>query len=117
MGGASDFGTFTASEIVHLVGTFDGATARAYQNGISKLNVAGTRAAPGSGTLTFEGNSNAEGWGAGQIFDLRIYNRAYSDGEVWGLFDARTRWDIIKQPQPIFDLPITLASKVLLTRF
>jgi hypothetical protein len=45
--------------------------------------------APGGGT----GNNLN-----GTIADVRVYNRALTDAEVWELYDPRSRWDLYWQP-------------------
>jgi hypothetical protein len=94
---ASDFGTFTASEYVHLAGTFDGTNARAYQNGLLTFGPTASSRTPITDLLTIGGNTGGEGWG-GTISDVRVYNRALTDTEVWGLYDPVTRWDLYWQP-------------------
>lgn len=38
-----------------------------------------------------------EGW-AGNIADIRLYNRPFTNEEVWRLYDPRTRWELYEQP-------------------
>lgn len=78
----------------HVVGTWDKANVRIYVNGAE-----GT-ADPYTGTLT-EGNPMEFGQGRGtsfnhngRLFDIRIYNRALSPGEVRDLYDPNTRYDL-----------------------
>ena len=33
----------------------------------------------------------------GSIFDVRWYDRVLSDGEIWGLYDPTTRWDLYEE--------------------
>jgi glucose/arabinose dehydrogenase len=67
----------------HLAVTYDGSNARLYVNG----GQAGVLAASGDlrstgNPLTIGGNNVWGEWFAGQIDDLRIYNRALSAGEI-----------------------------------
>ena len=67
----------------HLATTFDGTTLRLYKNGV----LAGSRAVSGAiptstGQLRIGGNSVWSEWFAGQIDDVRVYNRALSAAEL-----------------------------------
>jgi glucose/arabinose dehydrogenase len=67
----------------HLALTYDGSNARLYVNG----GQVGVIAAPGAlrstgNPLTIGGNNIWGEWFAGQIDDVRIYNRALSAGEI-----------------------------------
>jgi len=37
--------------------------------------------------------------------ELRVYDRALSDAEVWSLYDPQTRWDLYWQRRRTFFLP------------
>jgi hypothetical protein len=45
---------------------------------------------------TVAGGYSLDGW----LVDVRLWNRALSDAEVWTLFDPRTRWDLYQSPTP-----------------
>ncbi len=67
----------------HLAMTYDGSNARLYVNG-GQVGVAAVPGALRSSTnaLTIGGNTVWGEWFAGQIDDLRIYNRVLSAGEI-----------------------------------
>jgi PKD repeat protein len=67
----------------HLAVTYDGSNARLYVNGGQVGSVAASGALRTTGyPLTIGGNHVWDEWFAGQIDDLRIYNRALSAGEI-----------------------------------
>ena len=41
---------------------------------------------------------SAASWFTGQIAEVRVYNRALTDNEVWELYAPQTRWDLYWQP-------------------
>jgi len=90
----ASLGSIPRNEWVHLVGTYDGSRLKAYVNGslVSDIALTGTindgsygighyLPAPTDGTHNFDG----------EIAVVKIYNRALSDAEVLGNFEA-TRW-------------------------
>ena len=67
----------------HLATTFDGTTLRLYQNGVLARSQAVSGAIPAStGQLRIGGNSVWSEWFAGQIDDVRVYNRALGAAEL-----------------------------------
>lgn len=50
------------------------------------------------------------------IWDVRLYNRALSNGEIWALYDQQTRWDLYWQPSTrvFFDVGGAAQNKLLL---
>jgi hypothetical protein len=84
----------------HVVGVEYSTSSRAcFRNGANK-GTDSTLMAPVLGASTEEiagihGNTNF--W-IGQIAEIRIYNRALTDAEVWALYDPRSRWDLYWQP-------------------
>ena len=67
----------------HLAVTYDGSNARLYVNGGQVGVAAATGALRSTGNpLTIGGNNVWGEWFAGQIDDVRIYNRALSAGEI-----------------------------------
>lgn len=90
--------------LYHGVGTYDGAEAAAYLDGIKQINTdaltgpidndpvnlhIGQR---GDSALRFNG----------YISDVRIYNRALSAGEAWQLYDPQTRWQLYEPIPRLF---------------
>jgi hypothetical protein len=75
---------------VYLAGTFDGSTFRFYTNGILAASAAGTMG-PINGAALLIGDSGAEGGCmpfVGLIDEVAIYNRALSDAEILGIYNA-----------------------------
>jgi len=74
----------------HLVGTYDGSTARIYVNGIKEGNKVLSMTMNNSNRIKIgAGYYNAIGpayYSTGQIDNVKIYNRTLSDGEIMGLY-------------------------------
>lgn len=68
---------------VHLAGTYDGATLRLFTNGVQVSSLAQSGPIQTStGALTIGGDSTYGQYFAGQIDEVRIYNRALSAAEI-----------------------------------
>ncbi|MDD5306243.1 MAG: LamG domain-containing protein [Deltaproteobacteria bacterium] len=86
--------TWTMGTWYHLVGTFDGTTARVYVDGTLNNSAAATKTLHsatasfliGAG-LPWTGYPPKEGFFNGAIDDVRIYDRALSDTEVLALYN------------------------------
>jgi hypothetical protein len=86
--GANEYGVNSSSTLSlntwsHVAGTFDGASLRLYVNG----SLEGSTSVSGSinqtdSYLTIGGNDLEPEWFAGLIDEVRIYNRALSQGEI-----------------------------------
>jgi hypothetical protein len=67
----------------HLAATYDGATLRVYVNGMQQATLPVTGSLQtSSGPLRIGGNGVWSEWFAGQIDDVRVYNRALGAGEL-----------------------------------
>ena len=78
-----------------VVGTYDGANLRIYVNGYDK----GSQGKTGNvavSTIDLHIGENVAGAERfdGIIYEVRVYDRAFSPAEVLQLWDAITRWDI-----------------------
>ena len=72
-----------ANTWTHLAATYDGATMRLYVNGALSGSTTATGSMPAStGPFRIGGNAIWDEWFAGQLDDLRLYNRALSATEV-----------------------------------
>ena len=81
--GASGSTALPLNTWTHLAMTYDGATVRLYVNGAQVGVLAASGALRSTNNpLTIGGNIIWSEWFAGQIDDLRIYNRALSAGEI-----------------------------------
>jgi hypothetical protein len=78
----------STSRACFLNGASKGTDTTSITPGLVKGNVFETLAAQSDGTGRF----------TGLIADVRIYNRALTDAEVWALYDPRSRWDLYWQP-------------------
>jgi hypothetical protein len=93
-------GVPTAGTLRHLVATMDGSNLRLYLNGvlsagptsISTAVITPNRLSIGRYQYGVSENTNVP------LSDCRIYNRALSAPEVWGMFDPATRWDLLFVP-------------------
>jgi len=54
------------------------------------------------GYMVYGGSPAFGDYFSGSIADVRIYNRALSDAEVWALYDPATRWELYQPVVPIF---------------
>ena len=72
-----------ASTWTHLAATYDGSTLRLYVNGtLASSKAVGGSMAPSTGPLQIGGNTIWPEWFAGQIDEVRVYNRVLSATEV-----------------------------------
>ncbi len=90
----SAWGTITFETWNHFVGTYDGTTIRAYINGalIKETEWTGPMNDPNN-PVTFGEFINY--WWSGSLDDVRIYNRALTNGEILQLYNGmidRTKW-------------------------
>jgi hypothetical protein len=77
----------------HYVGTYDGATVKAYLNGaqVASTSFAGGAIAAGTGPDINVARATYGGsYFTGALYDVRIYNRALSAAEVLALYQAMT---------------------------
>jgi hypothetical protein len=86
----------------HMVGIEYGTASRAcFLNGASKgtntTTIVPGMVSPSNENIGTYRSGNGDFW-SGQIADVRLYNRALSDAEVWALYDPRSRWDLYWQP-------------------
>ena len=80
---ARSAGQLAANTWTHLAATYDGATIRVYVNGALSGSTATTGSMPAStGPFRIGGNAVWDEFFAGQLDDLRLYNRALSATEV-----------------------------------
>ena len=88
VGGQRDARASTALPVnawSHLATTYDGATLRLYVNGSQAASLAaGGAMAISTGPLKLGGNAVWGEWFAGQLDDVRVYNRALSTAEIQG---------------------------------
>lgn len=99
----TDAGANPAGELVHLAYVISSATSRIlYKNGVQIAEETDSTAWPS--TL------NRVSWGSfgdstpsqaynGDVYDSRLWKRAFTPAEVWGLFAPETRWDLYLQAQ------------------
>ena len=84
---SASFGQLDPDTWYHLVGTYDGETLRAYRNGVlieantSPSGPADSEAA----ALTLGKQANGNGYFEGEVDEVRIYERALSDLEIFDL--------------------------------
>lgn len=95
-------GTWTANRLYHVVGVYDGAVLRCYQDG---RQIGATTNQTGltrnSTTPINLGNVNGSGSGfRGRILDTRIYTRALTPEDVWQMFDPATRFELYQPVEP-----------------
>lgn len=96
---SSDFGTFVSGANTMLVGVFDGTNAKAYQDGLSVLTTASSRAASTNGDTTFGLSGSGEPFASGGIVvEVRLYNYAWNDMQIWEAYSPETRWDLYWTP-------------------
>ena len=87
----------------HLATTYDGTTLRLYVNGVQVSSSPFSGPVPVSGSpLRIGGNSVWSEWFAGQIDDVRIYNRVLSASQI-----AADRDTPVAGPQPDTSAPTT----------
>ena len=83
----------------HFVAVYDGAQMQQYMNGRPLVALSartGTTSDAGGLTvpLTMYNNNVLGQKLIGSIHDPRIYNRALGPGEIWEMYDPRTRWEL-----------------------
>jgi hypothetical protein len=98
---ATALGTTTdvTNQWQHMVGVSNSVSLRSvYRNGAGKGTDTTTISAVAASTN--EDIAQNGGFDAidGLIADIRIWNRALSDAEVWSLYDPQMRWDLYWQP-------------------
>jgi hypothetical protein len=82
----------------HMVGVEYATNLRAcFRNGAGKGTNSST-IVPGATLAEEIGAIGGASAYVGSIADIRVYNRALSDADVWALYDPRTRWDLYWQP-------------------
>lgn len=112
---SSDFGTEVNGADTMLVGVFDGTNARAYQDGVSKLTTASSRAAPVSGTTTFGKSGAGEPFNnGGLIAEVRLYNYGWTDAQVGAAYN--NRWELALVPDLVTELALPDTSPYLLVK-
>ena len=85
--------------------TYDGAALRLYVDGVLRAGPQAIGFATAEATIV-GGGGHPSGTGPnGRLHEGRIYNRALSPGEVWELFDPRTRFDLYQPWRRQFRIP------------
>jgi hypothetical protein len=97
-------GTWTAKNLYLIVGTYDGAALRAYQNGVQIGSTAAQTGLVQTTTTPLNlGNINDSGAGMrGALLDIRIYNRALSADVIRQMYDPATRFELYRPFLPRF---------------
>jgi hypothetical protein len=76
---------------VHVVGTYDGSTARLYINGVKETEAIWGVSIVGADRSVYLGNfENGGRLFDGQMSDVRVYNRALSQSEITQLYNQRS---------------------------
>lgn len=95
--------TLVNGTLYHVIVSFDdpGNTMNLYVNGVLDATGAITQALAAGTVPTHIGYSHIAAvpqnrWNGGMA-DLRLYNKALTAQEAWGLFDPNTRWDLYGQ--------------------
>jgi len=80
----------------HLAGRLNAATSEIaiIVNGRLKSTDTAPAGSAAGGDLRLGGTGFSSKDFTGRMGDLRIYNRALSDAEIWWLYDPRTRWEL-----------------------
>ncbi len=96
VGGASEVdSTFQVGDGTwrHIVGTYDGTTARLYVDGKFNASVTTTAGTP-QAALSWGKWQGGTRYLTGKIEEPRLYNRVLSAADVWSMYDPRTRWEL-----------------------
>lgn len=80
----------------HIVGTYDGTTARLYVNGVESANAAAFSMLNAGGDPLYIGRNSSGFYADGKIDDVVVYNRALSAGEVAGRYAANLKAAVIR---------------------
>lgn len=98
VGEATSSPTYAANQWLHQVGVFASSTdRRSFVNGENKATDTTAISVSGVDRTTLGARYASGAIGAylnGRISDVRIYNRALSDEEVFALYNPATRWDL-----------------------
>jgi hypothetical protein len=86
--------TLTAGEWYHVVGTWDGTTAKVYVNGIQDGSAARNGPIPTNTLPLYIGGRSGADLFDGMIYDVRLYDRALCVGEVSELFGSYGFWKL-----------------------
>lgn len=114
-GGSAADGTTAvalAPPLRFFAGRINGAASRqAFLDGVQQATNTGSRSVTGIDTF-FLGSTAANGsTSASSLRDLRVYDRALSDAEIYALYAPRTRWDLYWQPgRKTYILPSTTTA-------
>jgi len=117
-GGGGDPSEVTMGDVPlilnHVIATFDGSNVyKIYLNGFDKGGgsmVTGVGGFTANSTTVYIGQRGNGAYVDGTIGDVRFYNRALSDAEVWQLYDQATRWELYQPVQPKFIVTIPVAG-------
>lgn len=111
---ANDFGAWVPGNVTYLVGTNDGVTAKAYQDGRLVFSTASARTTPTSAVCTVGQSGAGEPFANdGQIADVRVYNYAWNQSQVTDGYNGRTRWDLYWVPKTYITFDTAVASSFL----
>jgi hypothetical protein len=99
-----DSSTITAGNVYLIVLVVRGATDRQiYTNGLAGNSSATSTS---DSTASWEFHIRCNNTSLQTMFDVRVYDRALTDGEIWHLYDPATRWELYGKPnsQVYFDV-------------
>jgi hypothetical protein len=114
---SAQFSAGAANTLYHHVGTYDGETVRAYQNGVESANnptPSGDMNSPGAVDWKIAARFSAPDQEIdGIIYDFRVYDRALTAEQVHMLYDHKTRFDLAWQPGRVvyFIAPAAAAAR------
>jgi hypothetical protein len=93
---ALSFGTFSNGVLVHVVSTWNLGTAagQAFRDGVL-VGSSSDRNTAAAGLFTLSGRNGAGNYFAGELYDIRIYNRVISPAEVVTIFNSEGNDSIV----------------------
>ena len=113
------FATATGTTVVndgvlhHVAATYDGIAVKVYVDGFfdGSANLAGVAVSQSASIMVFGGAVGAAPGAkfVGLMGDVRVYDRALSDAEIWQLWAPQTRWGLYR---PLLDSVVAKAPTV-----